>query len=1179
MYKMDHYSLITPEDWIATYSRTKLKQHETLELEYRLQTFYGDRLSNDIGKYSYNRLLNKLLYSGVEYSQTMITDQVYDVGKDRYRHSQIVSATDGHSSSVYLIKKSIKSVNDPNYGFTLNMSIEDTSLTKEVFDSSMTQDSSVIIRHKNRYSFKVSPYMLYDLTLVTSTTEGSTKERYEFEVEYTGTTTDELKKYLSRSPREGIYSILSFIRESSIPWSRKHITDVNRLLVNCLGTSSVWDIIGKARNLDWDDLLDGGIVGNKVEYLASIKADGVHKLLIISDIGVWLVMGDEFNLIEIPNKKVKTMIFDGEEVPLANRDDKISQYYYIIFDTLYADQMDYRSKHGMQRYQRSLNHQLTQTPLLSIKVIPQIKLTKSNFFATMNSLLNDKYEYLTDGLIIKPDQTQYQIPFKANTTLLTTPALCKWKDPEDMTIDLKYEIMSDGGMLVTSSGDKFKGSSKYPFSGAVDWKEFRPINGSIYEFRVRFNDLVAIRVRIDKLYPNANHVVEDTWKRAHEGIEKDDITGKNNVLLHKTISHDFWSTDTWNLPRALVTTQIQFIDTPTPILYLYHPLTKEYYQDINDEWITVETPKEMITMIVDTTLTEFKELSVNIISDCVKELTPGSQLLVLALDKAVEPEDSMAVDSFDLSEELSKYGYVQRYAVNSNYSHSFDGPRPSWHYQKYPSSTVVVNLGEPPLEYTIPDIKSSKKWLRAGYDRVSSYPNYKDHKKMSERRPLTSARPITISRPSVQPVAASISRPVVSRPPVMTTAARPSIISRTPVAATPKTPPARPVASSLPPPRPSAVPVRPSGLKVPPSSIKAEIVGPRDVDVSGIDEIELINSVNITFDNSKMLTKPTFNKILNAPDSMFIQYPSSEDRNNCLIHSFLTLISTEFRSSDRLERNASAVKFREALATWAEENYDLLPEYAPLSKEKTVAQLRSKEFLGDETFRILVNVFNVGMVLLSSTEAGLKYIDTVVPMKFQQQPELARYVMIANNGSHFEPLVRVQGNAVYPLIPGFDTILEVIKRPVTLITYYSRGDDQMKKYLVQSVSTHLKSVNVKEPEEVAIVKPTPIAKKVAAAKPLIAAKPVVKKTAAKPVSKKPAKDDVFMSDNEDDIFDDSDSESDSDNESDQEEEDIVFGGDDEEDTLFADSESEGEEDTEQQDTDISENEDEEEFVD
>lgn len=1168
---METYSLIAPEDWIATYSRTKLKQKETLELEYRVQAFHGDKLTNDIGKYSYTRLLNRLLYSGVEYSYSMISDQVYTIDKDRYRHSQIVSS-DGKSSSVYLIKRPIKTASDPNYGFTLNMSIEDTSLTKEVFDASIPNGITPLIRHKTRYSFKVNPVMIYDLTLVTSTIEGSTKERYEFEVEYTGKTTEDLRKYLSRSPREGIYSILSFVRESNIPWSRKHITDVNRLLVTCLGTSNVWDIITKARNLDWSDVLDGAIVNNKIDYLVSIKADGIHKLLIISDIGVWLIMGDEFNLVEIPNKRVKTMIFDGEEVPLKNRNDKSVQYYYVIFDTLYADQMDYRSKHATQRYQRSLNHQLSQTPLLSIKVIPQIKLTGSNFFTVMESLLNSKYDYLTDGLIFKPDQAPYQLEFKANTTLFTTPALCKWKNPEDMTIDLKYQIMNDGGVLVTAQGDQFKGSSKYKFSGLIDWGEFRPTNGTIYEFRVRSSDLVAIRVRIDKLHPNANHVVDDTWKRAHEGIKKDDIVGKTEVLLHKTISYNFWSTDTWNLPRALVTTQIQTIDTPFPVLYLYHPLDKKYYQEVNNEWTLIQKPEEIISMIIDITLSRVQNLSSDMIADIVKDLALGSQLLILSLDKVIEPDNSLSVDSFELSEELSLHGYVQRYAVNSNYSHSFDGPRPSWHYQKYPGSMVVVNLSDPPLEYTIPKIQSSKKWLRAGFDRVSSYPIYKDHKRMSDRRPLTAARPIAVSKPATQASVTPINRPVVTRPSIVSPTARPSIITKTPVVA--KAPPTK--ASTSAPPKPSAVPVRPSGLKIPPSSIKAESVAPKEVDLSGIDELELINSVNLTFETAKVLGKPKYNKILNAPDSLFVQYPSSGDCNNCLLHSFLMLISSEYRTSERVDRNSRAVKLREALATWAEENYELLPEYAASNKEKTVSLLRGREFLGDETFRILVNVFDIGLILFSSTEAGLKYVDTVVPSKFQETPELCRYVMIANNGNHFEPLVRIQSGSAYPITPGFDPIIEIAKRPLTLSTYYSRGDDDMKKYLVQAVSNHVKTVNVKEPEEVAPVKPPP--------KPTVSAKPTASKPAAakktstaKPVSKKPVKKDVYISDDEDELnFDDSDS--DSDNSDVEEDEDIIFESDDE-DKLFESDEEEEEVDFEQQDSDISENEDEEEFVD
>jgi len=350
----------------------------------------------------------------------------------------------------------------------------------------------------------------------------------------------------------------------------KLVSDLDTVLEDNLGRS----LFVQARNLKFHDLVWGGIVGNKdYVYSAMIKADGLRKLFVIHNSGLWIVYPpNEFALISrVSMKNALITVFDGESIPLENRRSNAprTNYYYIAFDCIvFQGNKSIQIKNHRNRLQaaetftKKMAPKLTSPELLFFGYKESWTLDSvENFFKNMRIIFEQMSvaPYENDGIIFTPENAPYlPIPFQKlmllplhKRSLTTYPDVVKWKPPSKLTFDNIFNwINGNNGIsaeLLTSRKKRigrgfelvpFKGSKYVPFNGEINFDNphlTKLRSGRVVEFGMNFetNLLEAHRVREDKRFPNTEEVTLDVWSDINNPITADTIKGENFTLLYK----------------------------------------------------------------------------------------------------------------------------------------------------------------------------------------------------------------------------------------------------------------------------------------------------------------------------------------------------------------------------------------------------------------------------------------------------------------------------------------------------------------------------------------------------------------------------------------------------------------------------------------------------------------------
>lgn len=364
-----------------------------------------------------------------------------------------------------------------------------------------------------------------------------------------------------------------------------------------------------ARNLKINDMVYGGIVGNKTnEYIVSYKADGERKILVIDHVGLWLIAPEnDANLISrnIPTAYTG-LILEGELINPEKHKGELEQpykYIYYLYDIL-AKPM----RSGIQfsidvqglPYIDRINEAQAIVNDLRDNVLDIFIGTKSymvlsttdDFFAKMQYMMNNlnNRPFETDGFIFTPSNMPYyeRIDQKRNLSLFQRvltkyPDICKWKPQQLMTFDLmviydandnptlwagiRREKQSNGKVTtqklpyiyrnaqrLENRLIQFVGSDKFAFNGQIDWKtpgrEHYP-DQTVVEFGwdEEKMSIVPHRVRLDKSKPNNLTFAVDNWDWAHLPILETTLTGKDTVLMrryHNTIKRKLFMSDNEN---------------------------------------------------------------------------------------------------------------------------------------------------------------------------------------------------------------------------------------------------------------------------------------------------------------------------------------------------------------------------------------------------------------------------------------------------------------------------------------------------------------------------------------------------------------------------------------------------------------------------------------------------------
>lgn len=325
----------------------------------------------------------------------------------------------------------------------------------------------------------------------------------------------------------------------------KYITELNRVL-------------NKPATLQRDD-----IPKIALNYTITDKADGERHLLFIDKYGSGYLINNKFEIkqiLQLPFKKLNNCIIDGEYVIQSG--DKPDLY--LIFDIIefngasmlkkrFNERMKYLnelSEKGCKGIFNCMNN--GEKVNIRIKQFYMLKdyldtsgfkenelnfsflslLPKSIYSEKMIELWQergDKFSYLLDGLILTPLNGMY-VP--EDRTFL----IYKWKDHH--TIDVRV-VESDKEDNIWKFDVNKKTGSKADFIEGYTYNESKNINagdvpyaeGDIVEFiwSAKQNQFIPLRLRDDKIVPNARKTVEGVIKAIEDDIKPEELFNINET--------------------------------------------------------------------------------------------------------------------------------------------------------------------------------------------------------------------------------------------------------------------------------------------------------------------------------------------------------------------------------------------------------------------------------------------------------------------------------------------------------------------------------------------------------------------------------------------------------------------------------------------------------------------------
>lgn len=554
-----------------------LPQDGTGELEVRFGKFAGPRHRREFKK---------------------IHPSVYDRVKD-----YIVAAPDGEFSiytdykwgntrrrvfnggDEWVEKTRLENMDLQEYNLRVSVSMEApiTPLSEE----EMEEREGLTIRSIHRHSLQIDNGRI-DLSRV----EMNGSVRLELEVEMVGTVNSTTLDTF-RQAVEKVFKIAYWTENFYTVDEVKQLnTQTNKTLTNGRDTNPNFidrTYFNDARNLQMNDLVSGGIVDNPDgDYMVTDKADGVRKLLLFNQSGMWLVFPPfEYNLVvRNPNySNLGDYIIEGEYIPKDRRKDNyIQKHAFYAYDCLsdpankgrLLNQPHHvrlsKGRHLIHALSRRFQESGNNIIYLDVKTFQGLE--AGNFFQRMSDILDTLPElpYDNDGLMIIPDFAVYnpwqgrRIPPVWKRIMPVYPDICKWKPFNELTIDLRVRLVgtSDEPVVAlysanpdTGEDEEWKGTTYNP----LDWTEavdpndpelnksgFVPL-GTIVEFEPVFNDpdedfqLKAKRIRHNKNRPNQTDVVGSTWDLAHRPVEERIIRGEGTALMrryHNRIKRDLF---------------------------------------------------------------------------------------------------------------------------------------------------------------------------------------------------------------------------------------------------------------------------------------------------------------------------------------------------------------------------------------------------------------------------------------------------------------------------------------------------------------------------------------------------------------------------------------------------------------------------------------------------------------
>lgn len=454
---------------------------ESVEVEVRFNYITGGEIPLAI----FDRLRGKL---------DLRVEPVVESYKDE-RHGLIRRTTDDKFTVGWIRKEQLRSYKFNEYAFSLNVSLETVPEPPDNF-------SPVTIRHKKRYSYLL-PKVRVDLTYVDQTLVGSdTSNRVEIEIEL-----------LDLTPSG--YQILSDVTEQiftmlydtelmyTIDDRRAVISYTNQILTGNSGDPDTLALSGipQARNLKWDDLKNGHLIGGRERYIVYHKVDGFRKLLVVAPNGVWLMYPPyDLNLISRTYRSDTVgAIMDAEEIPysrrIQSRGPPKAKYWVMITDLVSIGGNQLEDPYDIRMVKAQTVANTLKDPDLLYVTTHMFRdlITVDIFFEVMRSLFIEKSDlmYEDDGFVFKPLKSKFQPHSDKHPVsmrdLSKMSDILKWKPSDKLTIDLTLFWLNSGNQSVPELRSRVHTEQPYLYKDGkplpVDVRSTLLIDGQVIKFK------------------------------------------------------------------------------------------------------------------------------------------------------------------------------------------------------------------------------------------------------------------------------------------------------------------------------------------------------------------------------------------------------------------------------------------------------------------------------------------------------------------------------------------------------------------------------------------------------------------------------------------------------------------------------------------------------------------------
>lgn len=544
---------------LAQVDKVSLTQNQKMELEARFGQIGQSETNFKISQRVFLRLLSnfksKYPFTYVHSKDSYYREDIVAKDKARERYSVIYGDQENIIDKHRLVKTNLNTINIPEFNIRIGFSIEETDNEKE------PEAAPKHIRIKKRWSFIIKNEFVLDMTEVTKY-QGLTKEPHEnfrtsYEIELEVLNMDDFDQKKLDLFLIIIKLISNEIAGTSLSYTSDErqtlINRINRLLGSQTGSTETIDParLTQARNLKARDMVKGGLIPsskNGVNYTVTAKADGIRKLFVIDQTGLYLVMAPwEVNKIFAFTKDQLGIfkpffgtILECEWIPkekLAENADqkyKDTNWHLLIYDVLAFKGRNIQKNAHLTRLESAdqIVNLFSKSTKLMILEKKEFKLfeTVDDFYQSVNYILDKRWHFQTDGLVFTPQNYQYNtglfgIDHMESRKLTNHPDICKWKPI--MTIDFKIFHRSDGNghyvELYTSNGP-FLGTNDIPFNVRngvkLDPMIMDSPNETIIEMAWDYdlNAFKALRIRDDKVQPNRKSVADDDWEDIHRPI-------------------------------------------------------------------------------------------------------------------------------------------------------------------------------------------------------------------------------------------------------------------------------------------------------------------------------------------------------------------------------------------------------------------------------------------------------------------------------------------------------------------------------------------------------------------------------------------------------------------------------------------------------------------------------------